>query len=92
MKLIAIGDNVVDVYLERNEMYPGGNALNVAVLSRQFGAAETAFIGIVGNDTEGDHILESLKKKMWMPAGFAGQSGRAEKPTLIWMKRATVFL
>ncbi|SDN06690.1 fructoselysine 6-kinase [Fictibacillus solisalsi] len=63
MKLIAIGDNVVDVYLERNEMYPGGNALNVAVLSRQCGAVETAFIGIVGNDTEGDHILDSLKKE-----------------------------
>ncbi|MGM7719519.1 PfkB family carbohydrate kinase [Metabacillus sp. Hm71] len=61
MRLIAIGDNVVDIYKDRNEMFPGGNALNVAVLARQYGAAETAFIGIVGNDIEGEHIVESLK-------------------------------
>ncbi|CAM3874592.1 PfkB family carbohydrate kinase [Cytobacillus oceanisediminis] len=61
MRLIAIGDNVVDVYKDRNEMFPGGNALNVAVLSKQYGAEETAFIGIVGNDAEGEHIIESLK-------------------------------
>jgi fructoselysine 6-kinase len=61
MKLIAIGDNVVDVYKDRNEMFPGGNALNVAVLSRHYGATETAFIGIVGDDVEGEHIIESLK-------------------------------
>ncbi|MBD1382612.1 PfkB family carbohydrate kinase [Metabacillus arenae] len=61
MKLIAIGDNVVDIYKDRNEMFPGGNALNVAVLARQYGAAETAFIGIVGDDVEGGHIVESLK-------------------------------
>ncbi len=61
MKLIAIGDNVVDIYKDRNEMFPGGNALNVAVLSKQSGAEKTAFIGIVGNDTEGDHIVETLK-------------------------------
>jgi fructoselysine 6-kinase len=61
MRLIAIGDNVVDVYKDRNEMFPGGNALNVAVLSKQYGAEETAFIGIVGNDAEGDHIIKSLK-------------------------------
>lgn len=62
MKLIGIGDNVVDVYQDRNEIYPGGNALNVAVLSKHFGAEETAFIGIIGNDTEGDHIVYSLKE------------------------------
>jgi fructoselysine 6-kinase len=60
MKLIGIGDNVVDVYQDRNEMFPGGNALNVAVLSKQFGGVETAFIGIIGNDTEGAHIVYSL--------------------------------
>ncbi|MBG9447978.1 hypothetical protein ABE67_00995 [Cytobacillus firmus] len=61
MRLIAIGDNVVDVYKDRNEMFPGGNALNVAVLSKQYGAEEAAFIGIVGSDAEGEHIIESLK-------------------------------
>ncbi|MBM7588098.1 fructoselysine 6-kinase [Bacillus pakistanensis] len=62
MNLIAIGDNVVDIYQDRNEMFPGGNALNVAVLSKQYGAKKTAFIGIIGNDVEGEHILRSLKQ------------------------------
>ncbi|MES2541767.1 MAG: carbohydrate kinase, partial [Pseudomonadota bacterium] len=31
--LLCIGDNVVDLYLDRGEFFPGGNALNVAVLA-----------------------------------------------------------
>nr|WP_263323240.1 PfkB family carbohydrate kinase [Neobacillus sp. Marseille-Q6967] len=62
MRLIGIGDNVVDVYQDRNEMFPGGNALNVAVLAKHNGAESAAFIGIIGNDTEGDHIIDSLQK------------------------------
>ncbi|KQL52835.1 hypothetical protein AN964_04415 [Heyndrickxia shackletonii] len=62
MRLIAIGDNVVDIYKERNEMFPGGNALNVAVLAKHSGAKQTAFIGIIGNDDVGDHIIDSLEK------------------------------
>lgn len=62
MRLIAIGDNVVDIYKERNEMFPGGNALNVAVLAKHSGAEHTAFIGIIGNDDAGDHIIDSLEK------------------------------
>ncbi|WP_257347308.1 PfkB family carbohydrate kinase [Pseudalkalibacillus decolorationis] len=80
MKLIAIGDNVVDIYIERNEMFPGGNALNVAVLSRQYGATETAFIGIVGDDIEGDHIVESLKNNQVDVSKLRkayGESGKA---------------
>ncbi|MEH7076868.1 PfkB family carbohydrate kinase [Neobacillus drentensis] len=62
MKIIGIGDSVVDVYQDRNEMFPGGNALNVAVLSKQNGAESAAYLGIVGTDVEGDHILDSLNK------------------------------
>ena len=31
MKLICIGDNVVDCYLDEGVCYPGGDAVNVAV-------------------------------------------------------------
>lgn len=31
MKLIAVGDNVTDCYLDEGIYYPGGNAVNVAV-------------------------------------------------------------
>jgi fructoselysine 6-kinase len=54
--LLCIGDNVVDHYLDRGVFFPGGNALNVAVLARRFGLADVAYMGIVGNDREGDHV------------------------------------
>lgn len=54
--LLCIGDNVVDLYLDKGVFFPGGNALNVAVLARRFGLADVAYMGIVGNDREGDHV------------------------------------
>lgn len=35
MKLLGLGDNVMDAYLFRGELYPGGNAANVAVLAKR---------------------------------------------------------
>jgi fructoselysine 6-kinase len=80
MKIIGIGDNVVDIYQDRNEMFPGGNALNVAVLAKQSGAESAAFIGIVGTDVEGDHILDSLNKNLIDTSHVrraVGESGKA---------------
>jgi fructoselysine 6-kinase len=62
MRIIGIGDSVVDLYQDRNEMFPGGNALNVAVIAKNNGAESAGYIGIVGTDIEGDHILDSLSK------------------------------
>lgn len=62
VKIIGIGDNVVDKYIHMGNMYPGGNALNIAVLAKRLGA-ETAYIGCLGNDYAGNHIYESLKKE-----------------------------
>lgn len=61
MRLVAIGDNVVDFYEDQNTYYPGGNALNVAVISKRNGAQGNGYIGIVGNDEEANHVLEVLK-------------------------------
>lgn len=58
--LVGIGDNVVDLYRDSGIYFPGGNALNVAVLARRFGLAETQYIGILGNDAEGAHVRRSL--------------------------------
>ena len=60
MKLIAAGDNVVDYYQDQETFYPGGNALNVAVLARRLGH-ETSYIGILGSDEAADHVLNVLK-------------------------------
>lgn len=34
MKVIGIGDNVVDMYLDQGKMYLGGNALNFSNFAR----------------------------------------------------------
>jgi fructoselysine 6-kinase len=59
VKIAAMGDNVVDCYLARDEMYPGGNCLNVAVHARRFGA-QSAYIGAIGNDRAGQLIRDAL--------------------------------
>ena len=41
MKLIGIGDSIFDAYLEENKLYPGGNAVNTAVLAKRYGAEMT---------------------------------------------------
>ncbi|MBY5841292.1 hypothetical protein J3P71_20820 [Rhizobium leguminosarum] len=58
--LACIGDNVVDHYVDQGVYYPGGNALNVAVLARRFELANTVYIGILADDEEGKHIQSCL--------------------------------
>lgn len=60
MKLIAVGDNVVDCYLDQEKYYPGGNCVNVAVNARKNGAEEAAYIGIFATDDKAEHIKYAL--------------------------------
>lgn len=62
IKIVGAGDNVVDMYLHKNIMYPGGNAVNVAVYAGMLGA-EAAYLGIYGTDRAGKHIREVLDRK-----------------------------
>ena len=57
--LLTVGDNVVDRYLERGVLYPGGNAVNVAVHGHRCGAG-AAYIGAVGTDLAGRAVLDAL--------------------------------
>lgn len=61
MKVIGIGDNVVDKYLHLNKMYPGGNALNFTVFTKKLGIP-ASYIGIFGTDEAGAHIKEVMHK------------------------------
>lgn len=58
-QLVTVGDNVVDCYLELGYMYPGGNAVNVAVHARRVGV-EPAYIGALGDDEAGAAIMAAL--------------------------------
>ncbi|MES0101602.1 PfkB family carbohydrate kinase [Mesorhizobium sp. M0019] len=60
VKIAAMGDNVVDCYLARGEMYPGGNCLNVSVYVSRFGG-QPAYVGAIGKDRAGDLIHAALK-------------------------------
>jgi fructoselysine 6-kinase len=60
MHIVGIGDNVVDRYLHLGQMFPGGNALNVAVFARR-GGAQAAYIGVLGDDDAGRLVLAALR-------------------------------
>lgn len=63
MKLIAVGDNVVDCYLDQKKYYPGGNCVNVAVNARKNGAEDAAYIGVFATDDKAAHIKYALKEE-----------------------------
>jgi fructoselysine 6-kinase len=60
-KLVAVGDNCLDVYLTKDVMTVGGNALNVAAHWRAAGWSARYF-GAVGDDVEGSVILDEIEK------------------------------
>lgn len=80
-KMIAVGDNVVDCYLDDGVYYPGGNAVNVAVNCRRDGLEDVAYIGMFGNDEKADHLKWALTQEkvhfersrtMYAPSGSPG--------------------
>ena len=60
VRVIGVGDNVVDRYLDLDTMFPGGNAVNFAALARRYGF-DSAYLGVVGADPEGDLIKHALR-------------------------------
>lgn len=73
-KLIAVGDNCLDVYLSKDRMAVGGNALNVAVQWRRQGL-DARYFGVVGPDAEGDLILAALAQAGLDPADTERRPG-----------------
>ena len=59
IKIAAMGDNVVDCYISKGTMFPGGNCLNVSVFIRRFGG-HSAYIGATGQDAAGKMIETAL--------------------------------
>ena len=60
VRVLGVGDNTVDVYLHLGRMFPGGNAVNVAVLAQRFGHP-ASYIGWLGNDVYGSLLLTALR-------------------------------
>lgn len=62
MRVVAIGDNCLDWYLDRQMVHPGGNALNVAVYCHRIGT-ESSYIGQFGTDWAGDVMVRALQSE-----------------------------
>jgi len=58
-RLLGLGDNTTDLYLSQGMMYPGGNALNVSVLTARLDHP-ASYLGCVGLDDGGRHLQSSL--------------------------------
>jgi fructoselysine 6-kinase len=59
VRVAGFGDNIVDRFIDRRIMYPGGNCVNFAVYSRQLGV-ESAYLGVFGDDDNGHFVHEVL--------------------------------
>jgi sugar/nucleoside kinase (ribokinase family) len=59
MRILGLGDNFIDKFVDRRVYYPGGNAVNVAVFARRLGA-EAAYLGVFGDDDLADHLKATL--------------------------------
>jgi fructoselysine 6-kinase len=55
-RLLGLGDNTIDTYVDAGLQFPGGNAVNVAVMARRLGA-EASYLGCWGDD-EGGALLD----------------------------------
>ncbi len=62
LRLVGVGDNVVDCNYTRRKIYPGGNSLNFAVYGKQLGH-DTAYVGVLGKDKEAEIVVKALKDK-----------------------------
>lgn len=78
-RIIAIGDNVVDKYLSRGKMYPGGQCLNTCVYSQMNGGTP-AYLGKFGDDGVARYncsILDQLGIDYSHSRHFHGENGAA---------------
>lgn len=61
LKVLGLGDNVVDHYLHTNMMYPGGNAFNFSAYARLLGH-EAGYLGVFGDDAPALHISQTARE------------------------------
>jgi sugar/nucleoside kinase (ribokinase family) len=59
VKILGFGDNIIDRFVDRGLIYPGGNCVNVAVFARQLGA-DAAYLGVFGSDGYARLMREAL--------------------------------
>jgi len=56
---VGVGDYVIDRYYHHGLMFPGGNALNFAVYSKQLGC-NAAFVSMLADDKFADVVIKAI--------------------------------
>lgn len=80
IRVLGLGDNVVDKYMHISTMYPGGNALNFAVYAKRIGI-DAGYMGIFGDDEAAGHVYhtaEALGLDLSHVRFCSGENGYAE--------------
>lgn len=80
LKVLGLGDNVVDKYMHSKIMYPGGNALNFAANAKILGAA-ASYMGVFGTDEAANHVQNTVKNlniEMSHCKVISGENGAAK--------------
>lgn len=62
IRLLGLGDNTIDTYIDAGVQYPGGNAVNVAAMTARLGAS-SAYLGCVGDDEGGVILQQALTEE-----------------------------
>ena len=62
MKAACFSVAAMDYYPQLKTTYPGGNSLNQSIRFRQMGY-ESAFVGAIGNDENGDRIMTLMQER-----------------------------
>lgn len=79
MRVIAIGDNYIDHYIERSVSYPGGNAINFAVYATMLGHS-AAYCGVIADDSDSQLIIKALDQFQidytYCQRSVGGETGR----------------
>lgn len=80
LKVIGLGDNVVDQYLSLETIFPGGCCLNFAVYASMLGK-DSSYMGVFGDDFPAEVCQKALKNhNVAFPRArfFPGENGRAQ--------------
>ncbi|WP_391559969.1 PfkB family carbohydrate kinase [Robertmurraya sp.] len=80
MRVIGLGDNVVDKYIYSKKMFPGGNCVNFAAHARNIGIS-SAYMGVFGSGQEGNFvkdILSDLGIDLSHSTQYEGENGITE--------------
>lgn len=62
IRVIGVGDNVVDKYMHTKTMYPGGNAFNFSAYASMLGAS-SSYMGVFGND-EAAQLVQATAREL----------------------------